>query len=88
MGLLDYAFVAVTTALAMIGAYMTILGFIARNPHALVAASMLMVSSASVVSIALMMRQFNGDRRDVDQLCLDHQTCSSMNTHHQPRKYI
>lgn len=29
MGLLDYAFVAVTTALAMIGAYMTILGFIA-----------------------------------------------------------
>ncbi len=83
----DYAFAVTTVVLAMIGAYMTILSFITRNPHTLVATSMFMVSSASVVSTALAMKQFNEDRKDVNQLGLDHQTYSSMNSHHQPKEY-
>ncbi|WP_054842100.1 hypothetical protein [Vulcanisaeta distributa] len=73
MSLWDYAFGVMMTALAIIGAYVTVLGLITRNPHTMVAASMLMISSASVVSIALAMRQSNRGYENINQPGLDHQ---------------
>ena len=64
MGGWVYVFTVLTVILAMVGAYLTMVGFVIRDPHTLVAASMLMVSSVFTASTALMIKQFNGKSRD------------------------
>ena len=64
MGGWVYVFTVLTVILAMIGAYLTMVGFVIGDPHTLVAASMLMVSSVFTASTALMIKQFNDKSRD------------------------